>query len=133
MLGIGAVADLMMYYFADSSSKIVFTLVAILCYSSLEGIGLMFTYIEQKNTLEEMKTQLTLSRVAIMMSRIRSHFVFNVLNAISGMCKYDPQMADDTVVRFARYLRSNIDIMEKDGNIPFVTDLRQLKDYVALE
>lgn len=68
-----------------------------------------------------------------MMSQIRSHFVFNILNAISGMCKYDPEKADDTVVRFARYLRNNIDIMQEDKNIPFATDLRQLEDYVALE
>lgn len=49
------------------------------------------------------------------------------------MCKYAPEKADDTIVRFSRYLRNNIDIMEKDGNIPFETDLHQLEDYVALE
>lgn len=68
-----------------------------------------------------------------MMSQIRSHFVFNILNAISGMCKCDPQKADDTIVCFARYLRNNIDIMEDDKNIPFTTELRQLEDYIMLE
>lgn len=56
-----------------------------------------------------------------------------MLNAISGLCKYDPEKADETVVRFARYLRNNINVMEKNGNIPFRTDLQQLEDYVALE
>lgn len=133
LLGVGVVVDLLLYYFAKTSINIVFTLIAILIYSVLEGIQLMFCYMEQRKALEEMETQLTLSRTTSMMSQIRSHFVFNILNAISGMCKYDPEMADDTVVRFARYLRNNIDIMEKDGNIPFKTDLRQLEDYVALE
>ncbi len=94
---------------------------------------LLIGFTEQKNALEEMEIKLALSRTTTMMSQIRSHFVFNLLNAISGMCKYDPEKADDTVVRFARYLRNNIDIMEEDKNIPFATDLKQLEDYVALE
>ena len=68
-----------------------------------------------------------------MMSQIRSHFVFNILNAISGMCKYDPEKADNTIVCFARYLRTNINIMEEDGPVPFRTAMQHLEDYVALE
>ena len=133
LLGIGAITDLLLHYFAETSVGMLFTLGAILCYSMLEGIRMLIRYTEQKNALEEMHTQLTLSRTTTMMSQIRSHFVFNILNAISGMCKYDPEKADDTVVRFARYLRNNIDIMEHDKNIPFAADLRQLEDYVMLE
>lgn len=133
LLGIGAITDLLLHYFAETSVGMLFTLGAILCYSMLEGIWMLIRYTNQKNALEEMRTQLTLSRTATMMSQIRSHFVFNLLNAISGMCKYDPEKADDTIVRFARYLRSNIDIMEDDRNIPFAADLHQLEDYVVLE
>lgn len=133
LLGIGAMIDLLLYYFAHNSVGMPFTLAAILCFSLLEGVRLLIGYTAQKNALEEMQTKLTLSRTTTMMSQIRSHFVFNILNAISGMCKYDPERADDTVVRFARYLRNNIDIMEDDKNIPFSTDLRQLEDYVILE
>lgn len=133
LLGVGAIVDLALYYQNTESVKLIFILIAILCYTVFEGVSLLFSYIEQKNRIEEMETQLTLSRTTLMMSQIRSHFVFNILNAISGMCKYDPQLADDTVVRFSKYLRNNIDIMEKDGNIPFSVDLQQLEDYVALE
>jgi len=133
LLGIGVIADLLLYYFSASSVGMLFTLCAILIYSMLEGVQLLIRYSRQKSELEEMNTQLMLSRTTTMMSQIRSHFVFNILNAISGMCKYDPEKADDTIVRFARYLRSNIDIMENDKNIPFTTDLKQLEDYVILE
>lgn len=133
ILGVGVVVDLCLYYIDIASFSMIFTLVSILCYTVIEGIDLLFRYVEQKNALEEMEVRLRLSRAGTMMSQIRSHFVFNLLNAISGLCKYDPEKADETVVRFARYLRSNIDIMENDKNIPFSTDLRQLEDYVALE
>lgn len=133
ILSIGVVADLLIYYLAESDTGVLCTLGAVLCFALLEGVRLLIGFSEQRNALAEMETQLTLSRTVTMMSQIRSHFVFNILNAISGMCKYDPEKADETVVRFARYLRNNIDIMENDKNIPFSVDLRQLEDYVALE
>ena len=77
--------------------------------------------------------QLRNSRVVLAMSQIRTHFIFNVLNAISGMCKYDPEKADETIVRFARYLRSNIDILQDDEQVPFSKELEHLEDYLALE
>ena len=67
------------------------------------------------------------------MNQIRTHFIFNVLNAISGMCKYDPEKADRTVVRFSRYLRTNIDIMQADAPISFSAALRHVEDYIVLE
>lgn len=133
ILGIGVFADLQLYYFAETSAEMLVTLIMILGFSLLEGIRLLIDFSEQKIRLEEMQNKLKLSRTTTMMSQIRSHFVFNILNAISGMCKYDPEMADDTIVRFARYLRNNIDIMENDKKIPFSVDLRQVEDYVALE
>jgi len=49
------------------------------------------------------------------------------------MCKYDPEKADETIVRFSRYLRNNIDIMQEDKMMPFEVALQRLEDYVMLE
>lgn len=133
LLGLGVIMDLLFYYFAETSVGMLWTLCAILCFSLTESVRILMAYTEQKKELEAMESRLKLSQTMTMMSQIRSHFVFNILNAISGMCKYDPEMADATIVRFARYLRSNIDIMENDKNIPFTRDLKQLEDYVLLE
>lgn len=81
----------------------------------------------------QLSGELQNSRIVLAMSQIRTHFIFNVLNAISGMCKYDPETADETVITFARYLRDNIDIMQEDRLIPFSKELQHVKDYVALE
>ena len=61
------------------------------------------------------------------LGQIRAHFIFNLLNAISGMCKYDPAKADETIVRFARYLRAKIDILQNDGPVPFSQVLENLQ------
>lgn len=137
ILGAGVLADIVAYNVKGTASGLMFTLVAFLCYAVVAGV---FNHAEQvrmqrenKRLLAEKDQQLVQSRITTMMSQIRSHFVFNILNAISGMCKYDPEKADKTVVRFARYLRANIDIMQDDQAITFHSDLRHVEDYVALE
>ena len=67
------------------------------------------------------------------MSQIRTHFVFNILTAISGMCQYDPNKADEVLIRFSRYLRNNIDIMQEDKIETFTKSMQHLEDYIALE
>ena len=90
--------------------------------------------IHQKATQADLlEKELKDSQITMAMSQIRTHFVFNVLNAISGMCKYDPEKADMTVVRFSRYLRTNIDIMSNNQPVSFETALRYLEDYVVLQ
>lgn len=136
ILGLGVLLDMLnyyYYYYGGGSGGLRFVLVAILCFVVIEGARIISDFVRQKQMLEEKETQLVLSRVTTMMSQIRSHFVFNILNAISGMCKYDPEKADETIVRFARYLRNNIGIMEDDSPVPFARELSRLEDYVVLE
>lgn len=82
---------------------------------------------------EKLREELKNSRIVLAMSQIRTHFVFNILNAISGMCEYDPQKADETLVMFSHYLRSNINIMEEDEPEAFTKSLEHLEEYVFLE
>lgn len=82
---------------------------------------------------EKLQGDLNQNRIVLAMSQIRAHFIFNILNAISGMCKYDPEKADATLIRFARYLRGNIDVMQEDVLETFTATLNHLQDYIALE
>lgn len=133
ILAVGLLGDLLLYYMNDTSSGLIMILSAILIYILLEAFCFLSVYFEQKQMIKEKENQLNHSRLVILMSQIRSHFVFNILNAISGMCKYDPEKADETIVRFSRYLRNNIDMMEEDKMIPFDMELQRLEDYILLE
>ncbi len=140
LLIIGIGTDLLLFYLRSSSVGLVFTLLSILVFVLIEGAQFIKKYIEQQNKLVESEikiahneAKLAESRFTMMMSQIRSHFVFNILNAISGMCKYDPEKADKTIVHFARFLRSNIDIMQNEDLVHFHNALRHLEDYIALE
>ena len=88
---------------------------------------------QKANRADALAVELENSRILLAMNQIRTHFIFNILNAISGMCKYDPAKADRTVVLFARFLRTNIDIMQTDTPVTFSTALRHMEDYITLE
>ncbi len=137
---IGLGTDLLLFYVRSSSAELIFTLLSTLVFIIFEGTRFVKKYIEQQNkiaeneiTIAHNEAKLADSRFAMMMSQIRSHFIFNILNAISGMCKYDPEKADRTIVHFARFLRSNIDIMQDNDLVHFHNALRHLEDYIALE
>ncbi len=137
---VGICTDLILFYLRDSSAGLVFTLLSISVFVLIEGFRFITKYVDQQNRLVESEikiaqneAKLSQNRFTMMMSQIRSHFVFNILNAISGMCKYDPEKADRTIVHFARFLRSNIDIMQNDDLVHFHNALRHLEDYIALE
>lgn len=137
---LGCIGDIVAFYIKGNSSGLIFSLLAVLTYIVFMGISIMFQYSEQEKQLAEKDRQLaekerklTERRIATMMSQIRSHFIFNVLTTISGFCKYDAKKADDALIRFSRYLRRNIRIIEEEGLIDFQVELEQLEDYIALE
>lgn len=136
----GVLADVAAFYIKGNSSGLLFSLLAFLLYIVFMGVATMFNYSEQEMQLAEKDRQLaekerklTERRIATMMSQIRTHFIFNVLTAISGYCKYDAQKADDALILFSRYLRRNIKIIEEEGLIDFSKELEQVEDYVSLE
>ena len=136
----GILADVAAFYIKGNSSGLLFSLTAFIIYILLMGVHTMFEYSRQQvqiakldRELAEKERRLADSRIKAMMSQIRSHFIFNVLATISTYCKIDPEMADRALVRFSRYLRRNINIIEVDGLINFTTELEQLEDYVTLE
>ena len=136
----GVIADVVAFYIKGNSSGLVFSLLAFLLYIVFLGIATMFNYGEQElqlaetnRQLAEQERKLTERRISAMMSQIRSHFIFNILATISTYCKSDAKKADDALIRFSRYLRRNIKILEEEELIDFQTELEQLEDYIALE
>lgn len=73
------------------------------------------------------------SRVVLSLGQIKSHFIFNILNAVSGMYKTDPERADETILLFSRFLRNNMDVLEDSDLVSFDEVLGHLRDYIQLE
>lgn len=89
--------------------------------------------VEQANIAKQQEIELTESRVAIMISQIQPHFLYNSLVVIKQLCDIDPQQAKEAVVEFSDYLRANLDSLSHRQNIPFIKELEHVKNYLALE
>ena len=99
-------------------------------YLAIKSIGGAILSAKQ---IAEMEKELTESRMAIMLSQIQPHFLYNALNTIRYLCVTDPKLAGKTVESFAKYLRANMDSLKQTTPIPFLQELDHLKNYLSIE
>lgn len=82
---------------------------------------------------EKLKSELADSRISIMLSQIKPHFLYNVLNIIYYLCEKDTKTAQKAIVDFSSYLRGNMDALTKTYPVPFSSELEHIRKYVYLE
>ena len=82
---------------------------------------------------EKLEKELEDSRTAIMLSQIKPHFLYNVLNSIYHLYRKEPETAQEAVSSFAEYLRCNMHSIEKHNPIPFSEEYQHIQTYLSLE
>ena len=91
----------------------------------------------QRNRLEaeknKVEAELKESRISIMLSQIRPHFIYNTLGTIERMCLKDSQKAFELVRNFSLYLRGNFSELESVSPIRFEEELKHVEHYVNIE
>lgn len=87
----------------------------------------------QVEQARQREMELAEGRIAIMMSQIQPHFLYNALTAIRELCVREPKAAEAAVGEFAYYLRGNLDSLTQTQLIPFSTELRHVENYLSLE
>ncbi len=89
--------------------------------------------VEQGKRMMEQEEKLVQSRIDMTLSQLRPHFLYNTLSTISMLCLKDPKLASAACDRFAKYLRVNLDTINKHSLISFEEELNHVKTYVWLE
>jgi len=88
------------------------------------------THMEEKVKTER---KLSESRIAIMLSQIQPHFLYNALAVISRLCDKDPAEAKKATINFSNYLRANMNLLERTEPIPFENELNHTIGFMNLE
>ena len=88
------------------------------------------TYMEEKVQTER---KLAESRIAIMLSQIQPHFLYNALAVISSLCDKNPAEAKKATINFSNYLRGNMNLLERTEPIPFENELNHTIGFLNLE
>ena len=67
------------------------------------------------------------------MSQTKPHFIFNALTVIRSIYQDDPEVGDQAITDFARFLRYSLDAITKGRMIDFIEELEHVKTYVELQ
>ena len=87
------------------------------------------TRIEMK--LEQHQQLLLRARMDALTSQINPHFLFNTLNAVSSLIRYDPDLARVVVVKLSNILRRLL--RKQDNFVPLRDELAFVDDYLDIE
>ena len=85
------------------------------------------------NYAKKLEKELTEQRIAIMLSQIQPHFLYNSLGAIRELCRQDPEDARHALSTFITYLRGNMDSIQREHTIHFSKELNHISAYLELE
>lgn len=132
--------------FASALSYIILPLVAAVIQFLFYGvswinlaftISLIFMFLlynmEQSQLLAAKEKELYDMRVAMMLSQIGPHFIYNTLATIRHLCKKDAKLAEETIDEFAGYLRGNLDFLTGKNCIIFEKEQLHTKNYLSIE
>jgi two-component system, LytTR family, sensor kinase len=87
------------------------------------------TRIEMK--LEEQERLLLQARMEALQSQINPHFLFNTLNSVSSLVRFDPDTARTMVVKLANILRRLL--RKGDSFVPLREEFEFVDDYLDIE
>ena len=82
---------------------------------------------------EHEEALVTGQRVQQMLSQIKPQFLHNALTLIIDLCDTAPQKAKEATVKFSRYLRGNMESIDRTGPISFEKELEHTKLYLDIE
>lgn len=118
-------AIILMFYYGISLINIAISI-------SLVAMFVM-SMVEQNQKLAKKEQEALDLKIAILMSQIAPHFIYNTLSAIQALCEIDPMKAKETVEEFALYLRGNLNSLTEKNLIPFEQELEHVKAYLSIE
>ncbi len=87
------------------------------------------TRIEMK--LEEQERLLLQARMEALQNQINPHFLFNTLNSVSSLVRFDPDTARDLIVKLANILRRLL--RKTDAFVQLREELDFIDDYLDIE
>lgn len=97
--------------------------------------GIKIVIIEHHASIsnKKLKEELENSHIALMLSQIQPHFIYNTLGTIGEFCEEEPQKAADLVEKFSLYLRGNFTELDNPMPIRFSKELKHVKHYADIE
>ena len=100
--------------------------ISLMCLFTVDAVRQTRQLVEKERELSDMKIQ-------VVLSQIKPHFMYNVLNTITYLCDKDADAAKKALYDFSRYLRSNLDSLTSRSLVPLDRELETVERYLSLK
>ena len=118
-------------YSHGTCTKVVFTLLFVLYAAGMAG----HIVLDHQASIQakQLKKELDDSRIAIMLSQIQPHFIYNTLGTVEQLCKDQPEVASELVHNFSLYLRGNFSELDSTAPILVSKEIEHVRHYADIE
>jgi two-component system, LytTR family, sensor kinase len=102
--------------------------------ASVTAIGIelkVFNSVRIQIKLEEQERLLLHARMEALQNQINPHFLFNTLNSISSLVRFDPEKARDVISKLATILRRLLN--STDSFVPLREEMEFIDNYLDIE
>jgi two-component system LytT family sensor kinase len=102
--------------------------------TSVTAIGIelkIFNGVRIQIKLEEQERLLLHARMEALQNQINPHFLFNTLNSISSLVRFDPEKARDVISKLATILRRLLN--SADSFVPLREEMEFIDNYLDIE
>lgn len=121
-----------LYYFDDFFVTDIIFLIFLLIQLGILIYHLNASY-GRLTELNKLEKELQQQHIAVMLSQIQPHFLYNALTSIRYLCSENPQEAEIAIVHFSRFLRGNMGSLSQKAPIVFQQELEHLENYLFIE
>jgi len=91
----------------------------------------IFNTVRIQNKLEEQERFLLQARMVALQNQINPHFLFNTLNSISSLVRFDPDTAREMIIKLATILRRLLH--STDSFVPLRDEVEFIDNYLDIE
>lgn len=87
----------------------------------------------QEEKLEETQEELVQTRIQILVAQIKPHFIYNTIAMIRNYCYSEPEVAAESLGKFAKFLRGSVSSLNAPTCIPLQEELAMVHAYIYLQ
>lgn len=95
--------------------------------------GVIRQILRRERRLKEKEQELAEKKIALLVSQIQPHFLYNILGTIQWLCEKDPKKAQEATEQLSHFLRGNMDSLQSVTAIPAARELEHIRCYLNLE
>ena len=128
---VGNLAPNQLFYIDSPHNSVAKVLIVL---ATLVGVGLpvrIWNTTRMERKLEDQDRLLMQARVDALISQINPHFLFNTLNTVSSLIRFDPDTARNVVLKLSNILRRRL--RSQAHFLPLQQELDFIDDYLSIE